>query len=162
VAIRRCEQCNQPVETSVGRWGGAVICPHCQHVTICPPEPDAQENTRQRPGRSNTPTLWVAIGLICLAAGGWLVWSTATATRVPASALGPDASPADRLQEQILRRNIDKPGDPELGVKFQTLNTRHFKGALPNIPVVWEAELDVLASYAGPCSAYCQPAGDSR
>lgn len=144
-----CERCGKPVPSTAGRWGGAAICPHCQHVNVVPPEPEVvgpgSGGTKAR--RSST-TTWVLLGLLLTAAAGAWIWSRAGAPATDDPASSTAASPSEALQEKLLRRNIDRPGDPMLGQRFQAINARHFRAALPAIPVVWEPELANVGSLA--------------
>jgi hypothetical protein len=83
-----------------------------------------------------------------VAAGGWAVWSVANGPGEPTTTAANAVSPTDALQEELLHRNIERPGDPLLGARFQLLNVRHFGGALPMIPVVWEPELAAVGHLA--------------
>jgi hypothetical protein len=71
----------------------------------------------------------------------------------PAAGAGADApvSAADRRQQEILALAIDQPADPELGRVYGDINSRHFDGRLPEMPVIWEprlAEVGRLADQA--------------
>jgi hypothetical protein len=59
------------------------------------------------------------------------------------------ATPAEARQQAILENNLDRPGDPLLAVMYQEINARHFDGALPIIPVVWEPALATVGELAG-------------
>jgi hypothetical protein len=83
-----------------------------------------------------------------VAAGGWAVWSVANAPDESTTTAAHAVSPTDALQEELLHRNIERPGDPILGARFQAINARHFGGALPVIPVVWEPELAAVGELA--------------
>ena len=63
----------------------------------------------------------------------------------------PPLSAADQRQEEILKLAIDQPPDPALGRAYDDVNTRHFGGLLPSMPVIWEprlAQVGTLASGA--------------
>jgi hypothetical protein len=47
-------------------------------------------------------------------------------------------------QRALLDATRNKPEDPDLGLLFDELNTRHFGARLPDVKAVWSAELDSL------------------
>ena len=47
-------------------------------------------------------------------------------------------------QQTLLEATRNRPEDPELGLLFDELNARHFGARLPDVKVVWSAELDSL------------------
>src|SRR4029078_4405727 len=66
-------------------------------------------------------------------------------------AASPGASPVEARQQQIMREDLDKFGSPELGTLYQRINTAHFGGALPPMPILWEPKLvEVRALAARP------------
>jgi hypothetical protein len=92
--------------------------------------------------------------VVLLAASSWAVWSrfvstTSSTDSAARTAAEPSASPADIRQQEILRESIGNPGDPELGSMYETINVRHFGGALPAMPVVWERRLEEVGALAG-------------
>lgn len=78
----------------------------------------------------------------------WSVWSLA-------SPLGGDLapnrvlSPIEARQREILNDALGRPTDPGLMRKFRELNTRHFSGRLPDVPVLWEPRLAEVGAMAG-------------
>ncbi len=76
---------------------------------------------------------------VVIAAVAWGAWLAFAPGDVPAPR---PSSPVEALQQEILRAGIDRPGDPALGAIYQALNTRHFAGALPAMPVRWESRLN--------------------
>ena len=47
-------------------------------------------------------------------------------------------------QQALLNTTRNTPEDPDLGRLFDELNTRHFGARLPDVKVLWAAELDAL------------------
>ena len=84
--------------------------------------------------------------LVVAACAGWFVYGTPSA-RASASAA---ANPADARQQELLKQNIDLPGDPALGSAYRAINVKHFAGALPVIPVRWEPALGEVGALAEP------------
>ena len=88
--------------------------------------------------------------LLCLsglagATAGCGLWSSSEAAPAASS------NPVDARQDELLRANINREGDPVLGAVYSEVNTRHFSGALPVMPVMWEpklAEVGLLAGHA--------------
>jgi len=58
-------------------------------------------------------------------------------------------NPADRLQQELLRQNLGRPGDPHLAAMYERINADHFGGALPAIPVLWSPDLERVGELAG-------------
>jgi hypothetical protein len=56
---------------------------------------------------------------------------------------------ADALQQELLRKNLDRPADPALANRFAEINKKHFFNSLPAIPVVWEPRLADVGTLAG-------------
>lgn len=83
--------------------------------------------------------------VVIVGALSWGVWSTFAVEDAPAQ---PPPSPAEALQQEILRAAIDQPGDPSLGAMYQALNARHFGAALPAMPVRWEPRLSEVGPLA--------------
>lgn len=84
--------------------------------------------------------MWAAVAVFVLVAGGWGLWAAMgafDANPVAASTL----SPPEALQQELLRKNADKPGDPRLNQMYADLNAKHFAGALPVLQVLWEPRL---------------------
>jgi len=92
-------------------------------------------------------TLWTSLGVCAVACAAWIAWSSFDAPGVRLSAR-PATSPADALQETLLEKNLDRPGDPALGKRFAAINARHFAGFLPAIPVIWEPGLAKVGELA--------------
>jgi hypothetical protein len=84
--------------------------------------------------------------LIVAVCAGWFVYGTPAARASAAAA----ANPADARQQEILKQNLDLPGDPELGSLYHDINVKHFAGALPVMPVRWEPALGTIGAHADP------------
>ncbi|MEO8481211.1 MAG: SprT-like domain-containing protein [Acidobacteriota bacterium] len=93
------------------------------------------------PLRSAGPSraIWAGVACLTLITVGWLGWGRAGSGFAGASARTP--TPAETLQRELLEHNLDKPGDPELDALYQATVARHFPGAMPPIPVLWEPRL---------------------
>jgi len=93
-------------------------------------------------------SVWIWAALVVVASGaGWTAWRGALPF---ASAAGRwPATPAEARQQQLLDVNVGRPGDPDLVARFQTINTRHFGGALRAIPVRWEPALSEVGPLMG-------------
>ena len=83
---------------------------------------------------------------------GWFAWPlfapSPAAAAVPVAAAG---TPAEVLQRELLRNNVNRPGDPVLNKLYAELSARHFTGTLPALQVMWEprlAEVGRLAAEA--------------
>ena len=57
---------------------------------------------------------------------------------------------ADVKRSEILAHAAGSPGDPELGREYQEINAQYFRGVLPDIPVIWEAELTDVGPLLAP------------
>jgi hypothetical protein len=77
-----------------------------------------------------------------------MAWS-AYGTAAAGASVAP-ASPADARQQQILKQNLDRPGDPDLVSMYRAINFDHFAGALPVMPVRWEPALGEVGALAQP------------
>jgi hypothetical protein len=136
------------VNTGQAGPGQPVVCPRCGHRNICP-EPRA---AAVAPARTSTRSGFIVAALACLVvvgAAAWFGWAklgpefTTRASR--------EKTPSETLQQELLEQNLDKPGDPELGAMYQQIVARHFSGAMPAIPVLWEprlAQVGLLAAQA--------------
>jgi hypothetical protein len=89
----------------------------------------------------------VAVATLAVVALAWSVWTIASPVREDVSA-NHVLSPIEARQREILKDNLDRPGDPDLVRRYQTLNTTHFAGRLPNIPVLWEPRLAEVGQMA--------------
>ncbi len=58
-------------------------------------------------------------------------------------------SPAEIRQTAILSDNLDQPADAGLASLYAEINTKHFDGALPAMPVRWEPRLAEVGALAG-------------
>lgn len=86
-----------------------------------------------------------------LAGVSWSAWSQLAARDTDHKAAQETESPADALQHDLLRADIDKPGDPALDAMYARINVAHFAGTLPPVPVRWEpglARVGQLAAHA--------------
>jgi hypothetical protein len=100
-----------------------------------------------RPPLFTSLPLWMVVSLLAVATAGWMTWSTLTASEDPITA--PLRSPADARQEEILKTAIDSLGDRQLGQLYQSINLKHFNGALLSMPVAWEPRLEEVGALAG-------------
>ena len=89
--------------------------------------------------------LGIAVGALAIAATGWMAWAE-LATPAPTAAA--PSTPAEALQQQLLRDNLRRAGDPILGATYQDLNAKYFSGALPAISVLWEPGLEKVGQLA--------------
>jgi hypothetical protein len=132
--------------------GAAVVaCDRCGHRNVCPAPSDVEAPAppRAQPASSSLSAWpWTAGGclLIVVACAGWFVYGTRTARASDAA----PANPADRRQQELLKQNLDRPGDPELASLYQAINAKHFAGALPVTPVRWEPALAEVGALAEP------------
>jgi SprT-like family protein len=62
----------------------------------------------------------------------------------------PALSPAEAKQDEILREDIERPGDERLVAAYRAINARHFAGALAAMPVVWEPRLAEVGAMSTP------------
>jgi hypothetical protein len=150
--IFRCGRCAGRVEAGDSESGRALACPSCGHTNVCPP-PNIPSRSRADapPAHGGSSRGFVTAALVVVVGGAaWVAWSTLSGAASGASA-GPagTASAPDALQQELLRRNLDEPGDPVLDAKYQQINARHFGGALPPMPVRWEPGLDKVGELAG-------------
>jgi predicted SprT family Zn-dependent metalloprotease/DNA-directed RNA polymerase subunit RPC12/RpoP len=155
----RCGRCAEPVRAIEAAVGKAVKCERCGHVNVCPPPPVTSTTGRPlRPSPVSAPpepppdtsggrTLWVALGVLLFAGASWMAWTQFDAQGTSAAASG--LSPAEALQQELLRQDIGKEGDPALGAMYQDISTQFFKGALPSMPVLWEPGLARVGQLAG-------------
>ena len=126
--------------------GGTLVrCDRCGHAVACP------VSTPSASGSAIPPILKTAViaGLVvALAVMGWAAFEAIEAT----PDLRTDAlSPAESRQRELLKLNLDRPGDADLMKLYGDLNARHFGGRLPPMPIVWEprlAEVGDLAQHA--------------
>jgi SprT-like family len=142
----RCGRCTEWIKVAEAEAGRAAACYRCQHVNIVPaaepsspvsvPAPDEPESSSS----STPPVVWIT-ALALIAAGiAWAIWFT----REPPSARAAGSAPptrAEALQREVVKKNLDAPGDPALNELYLDISSRHFNGTLPRIQVVWEAGL---------------------
>ena len=83
--------------------------------------------------------LWAVLGILAVASGAWGISSIAGAEDARPAA--PAASPVEAFQQEILRVNIGRSGDPVLNGLYLEMSARHFSGALPKLEVMWEPRL---------------------
>ena len=91
--------------------------------------------------------LGTLVAVIGLTAAGWSYLSQPVESASTLNAAS--GSPAQIRQAAILRDNLDKPADAELAALYAEINTRHFGGALPAMPVRWEPRLAEIGALAG-------------
>lgn len=144
----RCGRCAEWVRAGDLEAGRAVTCARCGHVNICPEAsarlrgPESGPRTESASGvvASGSGVVWTAVAVFVLVGAGWGAWSAFGASR--ASEVVPSAAnPAEARQQEILQKDLGKPGDPVLDRMYQELNAAHFAGALPVMPVLWEPRL---------------------
>lgn len=87
-----------------------------------------------------------SLGVVLLLTLGWGAWILLN-ERGSEAASRPGRA-ADVRQHELLKLNIDTPGDPELGAMFAAINGRHFADALPATPVRWEPRLSEVGALA--------------
>jgi hypothetical protein len=86
--------------------------------------------------------VWMIGGLGLAAFAGWRAWREGSGGGATAADEAREAmSPADRRQQEILQTNVNQPGDPILGARFQEINSKFFGAALPALAVRWEPAL---------------------
>ena len=135
----RCGRCVTVVEAGSAQPGQAVVCPKCGHTNICPPPRATAVQPAPEVRSGSSRAIWATLICVSLAAAGWLGW----VRFAPALSGGSSHSktPSETLQQELLEQNLDKPGDPELGAMYQAIVAKHFSGAMPAIPVLWEPRL---------------------
>ena len=127
-------------------------CPRCAHNNVCP-EPPASDTVPLGTANEDRPS-WsatrVSVAVLFVVAVAWGAWNVVGA---PVAEPAPDVtiSAAEARQRELLHDNLDQPGDPELMRRYRDINTRHFSGRLPDMPVIWKprlAEVGALAANA--------------
>lgn len=68
---------------------------------------------------------------------------------MPSAGAASALSPAEALQQKLLKQDIDKAGDETLVAMYGEINTKHFGGKLPSMPVMWEPDLARVGPLAG-------------
>jgi phage FluMu protein Com len=154
----RCGGCAGRVEAEASQAGTAVTCPRCQHVNVCPAASEAPAIRPPAPRRSggvpesrvivSGGSIWIFGAVVAIVALAGIAWS-ASGLFSPSAPARPPASPVEALQQELLRKNLDRPGDPLLAAQYQSINAKHFSGALPAMPVLWEPELARVGELAG-------------
>ena len=86
----------------------------------------------------------IGLAVLALAGAGWRITVGQGADR-PKTA----ASSADERQKEILRDNLNRPGDPALVRRFGEINARHFSNTLQPMPVLWEERLSEVSALSG-------------
>ena len=92
-------------------------------------------------------TLGALVAVLGLTVAGWVYLSQPIESASTLNATS--GSPAEIRQTAILRDNLDKSADPGLTALYVEINTRHFGGALPAMPVRWEPRLAEIGALAG-------------
>ena len=92
-------------------------------------------------------TLGALVAVLGLTFAGWVYLSQPVESASTLNAKS--GSPAEIRQTAILRDNLDKAADPGLVGLYVEINTRHFGGALPPMPVRWEPRLAEIGALAG-------------
>jgi predicted SprT family Zn-dependent metalloprotease len=85
--------------------------------------------------------LWAVVGIVAVASGAWGISSLAGSGGPRAAAVATALTPLEALQQELLRSNISRPGDPVLNGRYLQLSAQHFSGALPKLQVLWEPRL---------------------
>jgi len=99
--------------------------------------------------RSPSPSsIWILAGVVALGGAGWLTWSALDAAPTRAVA-EPALSPAEALQQELLRKNAGKSGDAALNAMYHEIGARHFSGKLPALQVLWEPRLAEVGPLSG-------------
>ena len=78
----------------------------------------------------------VVIAVLIVA--GWFVWPVLAPSQAAAAVSLAAGTPAEVLQRELLRKNVNRPGDPVLNQLYAELGARHFTGTLPALQVMWE------------------------
>lgn len=124
--------------------GSAIKCGRCGHVNVCPTPPIPVSRFAAPPPPppgSDSRTFWLTAGAIAVVLVAFVAWATVSPAQ-PRAAERPTAlTAADTRQRQLLDANLGKPGDPVLDQFYGQINTQHFHGGLPPIPVRWEPQL---------------------
>jgi hypothetical protein len=150
----RCGKCAQPVQAPERLTGQAVKCQRCGHLNICPPPTVSFKAAPATPGPApasggglSLRTLGIAAGVVLFALTIWMAWAQfdGPGETVAANA----ASPAEALQQELLKQNIDKPGDPALEAMYAGISAEHFSGNLPSLHVMWEPGLERVGPLSG-------------
>lgn len=90
---------------------------------------------------------WAVVGLVAVASGAWGISSLARPDDARGTVTAEALTPLDALQQELLRTNIDRAGDPVLNAKYQEMSARHFSGTLPKLQVMWEPRLADAGSH---------------
>ena len=92
-------------------------------------------------------TLGALVAVLGLTVAGWVYLAQPVESASTLNAKS--GSPAEIRQTAILRDNLDKPADAGLASLYAEINTKHFAGALPAMPVRWEPRLAEIGALAG-------------
>ena len=149
----RCGKCAQPVQAAERLTGQAVKCQRCGHLNICPP-PTVSFKAAPVPAGPATAsgdglslrTIGIAAGVVLFALTIWMAW---TQFDTPGETIASAASPAEALQQDLLKQSIDKPGDPALEAMYAGISAKHFSGNLPSLHVMWEPGLARVGEVSG-------------
>jgi hypothetical protein len=92
---------------------------------------------------------WLVLGAVAVTVAGWRIF---LAGAEPGDAAPGGLKPAgyEALQGDLIKQNLNEAGDPILEEMFAGLNARHFRNALPAIPVRWEPGLSEVGARAVP------------
>lgn len=150
----RCGKCAQPVQAPSSLTGKAVKCQRCGHLNICPPPTVSFLPERKAPepppgaagGGLSLRTIGIAAGVVLFAVTIWMAW---TQFDTPGESVAKAASPAEALQQDLLKQDIDKPGDPALEAMYVEISAKHFSGNLPSLHVMWEPGLARIGPLSG-------------
>ena len=92
----------------------------------------------------------LVLAVVCVALL-WVAWTLAVADGglTGRKAAPVVLSPAEARQQEILKANAGKPGDPALTGRYVALNVKHFSGGLPAIAVRWDPALADVGPLSG-------------
>jgi predicted SprT family Zn-dependent metalloprotease len=95
--------------------------------------------------------MWIAMGALVLTATGLPAYSAWQRRQANGPSAKTHAPAAASIDHDLLRANIDEPGDPALTAEYDEINRRHFSNQLPAMAVRWEQRLrgDAKADGAG-------------
>jgi len=90
----------------------------------------------------------IAVAVFALALV-WGAWAFTRAGETAANVAAPSLSPAEARQQDILKANAGKPGDPDLMAQYASINIRYFGGELPELAARWEPALAEVGPLSG-------------
>lgn len=144
----RCHKCAGVVRGKDEEAGQQVACPRCAAVQECPVRDLPDAVTRPTSGRPSLRVFAGVIAFVALGLGAWTAVQVGSTDGRTGTALHA-TSGAEALQRTLLQANVGLPGDADLVRRYAALNTTHFGGRLPAMPVRWEPRLDDVGRVAG-------------